>query len=614
MKTITSQNTSVHKTYPGPILVLAGPGTGKTHSLALRVKWLVEDQRVSPENITVITFTTEAALNMRHRLSDEEKRDVYMPPETQPHQISTMHSLGLRIIVNNFGSIGLTEDFTVVDSDAVKRLIFEDAAQLSGHERSMGQQAATMKQLGITLLKDHELRSTTDKYGSILRACNAIDFDDLIFKACDLLRSSPALLAEYQTRATHLLVDEYQDINEAQYQLIRLLAANDAQGLYAVGDDDQSIYSFRGGSPDYVRHFKDHFGGRATILQLPLCRRCPAAVVKGASALVEKYNPERVPKSGLSFLSTIDTPIQILNSPTEAKEADIIASRCSKVTPSHDVLIIVPQLSLARPVLSSLRKRRVGYDCRAMVLEAGLTYLDTLGNWLADRSAHFPLRQTIDHLVETDNFSIPSRRARKAATISEREKYLAEVSSLWETVIARKCSLYDSLKVNATKSPFLTKILALLEQVCATYDMPPTNFLEPIGRILQPWAKPADMFQEISTWIYEVKGRGAAGKASVRVMTMQLAKGLEADYVFVVGLDENIFPKQSLSAQQLAEASRLMFVSMTRAQVELTLCHSRTRSAATTHTPNPYGLKASLFVTAIPKELVNQDYVPGDTN
>lgn len=246
-------------------------------------------------------------------------------------------------------------------------------------------------------------------------------------------------------------------------------------------------------------------------------------------------------------------------------------------------------------------------------MKPGLTYLDILGDWLADRSAHFSLRQTIDHLIETDNFNIPSKRARKAEKISEREKYLAEVSSLWETVIEQKCSLYDSLKANASKSSFLTNILTLLEQVCTTYDVPPANFLEPIGRILQPWAKPADMFQEISTWIYEVKGRGATGKASVRVMSMQLAKGLEADYVFVVGLDENIFPKPSLSSQQLAEASRLMFVSMTRAQVELILCHSRTRSAATTHTPNPYGLKPSPFVEAIPKELVNQKYIPGDT-
>jgi len=609
----STPKSDVHNVYPGPILVLAGPGTGKTHSLALRVKWLVEDQKVSSENITVITFTTEAALNMRHRLSDEEKRDVYMLPDTQPRQISTMHSLGLRIIVNNFDSLGLTEDFSVIDSDALKRLVFEDAAQLCGLARSMGLQAATVKQLGITPPKDHDLKSTTDKYSSILRACNAIDFDDQILKACELLKSSPALLAEYQTRATHLLVDEYQDINEAQFQLIRLLAGENGEGLYAVGDDDQSIYSFRGGSPDYVRHFKDHFGDKASILQMPLCRRCPRAVVKGATALVQKYNPERVPKAELSFLSPIDTPIQFLNSPTEAKEAEIIATKCSKVTPSHDVLIIVPQLNLAKPVLIWLRKRRVAYDCRAMVLDAGLTYLDILGDWLADRSAHFSLRQTVDHLIGTDNFAVPSKRSRKAEKISEREKYLAEVSSLWETVIEQKCSLYDSLKANANKSSFLTNILTLLEQVCTTYDVPPTNFLEPIGRILQPWAKPADMFQEISTWIYEVKGRGAAGKASVRVMSMQLAKGLEADYVFVVGLDENFFPKASLSSQQLAEASRLMFVSMTRARVELVLCHSRTRSAATTHTTNPYGLKPSPFVEAIPKELINQKYIPGGT-
>ena len=127
---VDSDNQNLCTIYPGPVLILAGPGTGKTHNLALRVKWLVENQKVDPEEIAVITFTTEAAINMRQRLCDKDKKDVYMPPGTQPSKISTMHSLGQKIIVKNCKDVGLTEKFKLVDSDSLRKIIFQDSAQL----------------------------------------------------------------------------------------------------------------------------------------------------------------------------------------------------------------------------------------------------------------------------------------------------------------------------------------------------------------------------------------------------------------------------------------------------------------------------------------------------
>lgn len=608
-----NKHDNIFNANPGPILVLAGPGTGKTHSLARRVKWLVEECAVPPDEITVITFTTEAALNMRHRLSDEEKPDVYMTRDKQPSQISTMHSLGLKIILSNANVLGLTEDFNLVDSDVLRLLLFGDAAQLIGNDRAQGIEAATYKQHGLIPSKDHTLRPITDMYNSILRACDAIDFDDQILIACDLLRTTPSLLAEYQNRAKHLLVDEYQDINDTQFQLIKLLSGSTSNGLFAVGDDDQSVYSFRGGSPQYVRHFKDHFGDSAKILPISLCRRCPPIILRGALNVVERYNPERLYKADPDFLSTVNSTICLLNCPTEEKEAQIIAAKCASVTPSHDVLILVPQLSFAKPILKSLRKNRVAYDSRAVVFEAGLTILDTLGDWLEDNNANFSLRLSIQNLIGTDNFSVPSNRVRKPEKIAERNVYLTEISLLWQDVITNKCTLFESLKKNAKNSTFLNDLLKAAEDLAVSYDSSTTKFLETIGRVMQPWNKPSDIFQEISMWIDDLKGHGTAGQASVRVMSMRLAKGLEADYVFVTGLDENIFPKSDLSENKLAECSRLMFVSMTRARSELILCHSRTRSAATTHIANPYGLKKSQFIDAISKEFIREQYIKGES-
>ena len=605
-----SEENSLHTLFPGPILVLAGPGTGKTHSLALRVKWLVEVMGVNPEEITVITFTTEAATNMRHRLSDEEKQDVFMQPEKQPKQIRTMHSLGLKIIVDNLDSLGLSEDFKVIDSHPVRTLIFEDAAQIARCERSKGQKAYMMKQKGIPLDEQNELNKIIQAYNEILRSCNYIDFDDQIILACELLANNPSLLSVYQSRAEHLLVDEYQDINYTQFELIRLLAGDNAEGLFAVGDDDQSIYGFRGGSPEYIRKFSDHFGEKAKVCSIPLCRRCPPLVLKSSLAMVEKFNPDRFQKIEPIFLSKIKNPIKMLSSPTQEVEAEFISKICSDVTPSNEVLILAPNLTFAKPIINALRKRRVGYDCRYTIEEQGLVLLDTLGNWLANPSESFSLRQIIQYLLEGDKFGVPSSKARNSGKIDLRERSLYEISSLWMDVLEKKVNLYESLKSNFNQSELLKTLLMDLDDLLAMYQTPPDNFLEAVSKILHPWKKPREMFQEISTWIDEVKARSSSGQGNVRIMSMRLAKGLEAEYVFIVGLEEGIFPNSNWRSDKIEEASRLLFVSMTRSKAELYLCCSRNRSSSITYLRNSYALKPSRFINVIPKGLTKSIYIP----
>jgi len=577
--------------------------------MALRIKWLVNEKCVDPNDITVMTFTAEAALNMRHRLSDEEKQDVYLPRDKQPSRISTMHSLGLRIITNNLEQVGLQEQFKVLESDYLRRIIFGDAAQLVGLPRSKGIEVMQHKSFGFSFKKGSEEDKVARLYNSILRISNAIDYDDQILLAIQLLLSSPALLKEYQSHAKHLLIDEYQDINEAQFQLIKLLAGDKAEGLFAVGDDDQSIYSFRGGSPEFIRRFSKDFTSSARVLEIPKCRRCPGPVLHSALAIVRSFNSGRLEKAAPEVASTITTPIQIISSPTAEAEADFIANKCSRLTPSHDVLILLPQMTFAKPILTALRRRRVAYDCRSIVTEDGFISLDTIGHWLSNPADNFALRNTLQILLDSPMFGVPGPRSRKPEKKAERETRLAEFANIWSNVLKNKSSLFESLELSAKKSEFVSSILDCLNQLLVEYPKSAGDLLDVLRKYTFPWDKSEQLFQEIAMWIDEVKGRSASGQSMVRVMSMRLAKGLETDYVFVVGLENDVFPKMDITSEELQESSRLLFVSMTRAKVELNLCTSRTRSASSTHLQNSFALKPSSFLSVLPKEHTKNIYL-----
>jgi ATP-dependent DNA helicase Rep len=227
---------NAYRTYPGPVLLLAGPGTVKTHQLALRIKYLVIDRVVSPDQITVITFTKEAAKNMREKLSDPK---ASLPREKHPSSIQTMHSLGHEIILSQADKIGLKKPIPLI-SDKLRKLVLEDASTLADFERSHAELAEECRGKG-----NCEENMQLDKckicaeYKNILKKCCTLDYDEQIMLACQLLRDNPDIRQFWQQKIHHLLVDEYQDINQSQFELIQLIAEPQTQGLFVVGDDDQ---------------------------------------------------------------------------------------------------------------------------------------------------------------------------------------------------------------------------------------------------------------------------------------------------------------------------------------------------------------------------------------
>ena len=223
------------------------------------------------------------------------------------------------------------------------------------------------------------------------------------------------------------------------------------------------------------------------------------------------------------------------------------------------------------------------------------------------------MRQIIHILLETDKYGVPSKDVKKHEKIALRDEMLFNVSKLWTYVINNKITLYESLKSNSANSDLILKLIESLDELISMYQKRRDNFLELIGGVLKPWKNPEAMFQEISTWIDEVKGRSSSSQGSVRIMTMHSAKGLESDYVFIIGLDDLVFPRANLQEGELEEASRMLYVSMTRTEIDLYLCHSRTRSSSMTYLINSYDFKPSQFISAIPNDLSKTIYIQAET-
>lgn len=220
----------------GPVLLLAGPGTGKTYQLGRRIKHLVEKQQVPPDQITVVTFTTVAAQNMRDRISDDARPELYVPYSHQPKHICTLHSFGYRVIRENLTSLGFKSPPRVVTDDRLRSILISDAAQLAGHRREDGNETTQCRQCGDCKPSDAGKCRICQAYQEILRGCSAVDHDEQILLACRILRETPVVLEKYRTQTRHLLIDEYQDINAAQFELIRLLSDGQRDGLFVVGD------------------------------------------------------------------------------------------------------------------------------------------------------------------------------------------------------------------------------------------------------------------------------------------------------------------------------------------------------------------------------------------
>ncbi len=605
-------------TSDGPLLLLAAPGTGKTYTLARRIKHLVEERNVDPGEITVITFTGAAASEMSMRISDTECEELCVPHTSQPRTICTMHALGHRIICEKASELDLPASPAVVVGPHVRDMLMQDAAQLAGFTREEAKEACTCRQMADCEPSGARKCQICQGYERILRACGAVDHDDQILLACKLLDEDADLLARYSSAARHLLVDEYQDINAGQFRLIGMLTAGQAEGLFAVGDDDQSIYSWRGGSPQFIRDFEDHYGSRATVTSLPRSYRCHTHILDGALSVVEAYDQGRRDKGTIEYEAEQGPRIVVHNAPSAQREAGIIGSIVERSLPAS-VLVLVPNRRYVPLIAGAFRRARIEYLAPATPPGSGFTLLDRVRAWLIDDRDNLALRECIEAMVNNGTLGVPSSRVRTARKKAEREAAFSVVSQLWRDVIGEGMPLWDSLQAARSGDDLLEEIHKNLFETLTAHGTDASEFVKVATDAFRPWRTAEDLLEEVSAWVSASRMEARfGGLPTVRIMTMQGAKGLEADVVCLVGLEEGVVPRTGAAGEALAEQSRLLYVSMTRARRELHLFHCRQRPAwmslQAIHGPGgSHILKPSRFLQGIPREHVKARYHPART-
>jgi len=592
-----------------PLLVLAGPGMGKTEALAYKIKYLVKELKVNKNEITVITFTNEAAINMRKRISKEGM--TYVEPESQPEAICTMHKLCNNIIKNNLFKAKLSRGFKVLPSQNLKKILISDCAQIVGGKREDGKETLLCRQRG-RCEKTESLKCTIcSAYENLLRRFNYIDHDDQLLLACKLLKENEGILRKVQRRAKYLLVDEYQDINFAQWELIKLLSEGNTKNLFIVGDDYQSIYGFRGGDPKFIRNFKKDYQPDAQIRYLPTSYRCPPNIFKGAFCMVYKYNKgDKNRVKDLTFENKGETHINIWNFNHNNVEAAYVAETIKEIRPSYDALILVPDADYIPSIRNALRKRYVNFICEYDIEKAELCTIYVLLKWLKNPGDNFHFRILLEEIINRGVSDIPGLQTDwvgKEENRKKRENAFNQISNLWREVGKGK-TLYTQLKILGGEELF-SKLAGIISTLRQAYDNKDDiiTFISNVIEKLRIWRNTDNFSEELISAVEEIQNIAVSpGEFNVRVLTTKKAKGLEADYVFIVGLENNILPRIDASDSDKEEDSRLLYVSMTRAKKELFLLHSEVRDQDITKVP--LGGRSE-FLDAIPDKFVKiSDY------
>ncbi|UZE93093.1 MAG: ATP-dependent helicase [Candidatus Nealsonbacteria bacterium] len=593
-----------YKEFPGPILLLAGPGTGKTYQLALRIKFLIEEKKVNPNEITVITFTKSATRNMQERLAE---KDINLDKSKYPEIISTTHHLGNMIIGSSCRRFDLPEKYKILIEKSPKRVLLRDATNLAGYDRDNWKHTEDCRLKGRCNKAERDKCKICDEYKKILRKCTRVDYDDLILLACEALRGDKDLRNQWKQRTKFLLVDEYQDINKAQFELIQLLSKNQEEGLFVVGDDEQSIYSFRGGSTEFIRNFEKDFPKNPKIGRLSISWRCPKHILLGAKSMINKFYKNAVikPKPKFSEKIKINNKIIFCEVPTAKKEAQIIAAISQEKIKTNTIKIIIPNKMYLPVLKEEFQKRGLEYKYKFNISDQGLVRFTVLTDWINNPNDNIALRYLIDLIIENYDGFTKKINEEKCGIILKRDRASNLIAQLWKKV-ERKKSLYKILIEESQNSEFLKELnnnLNILKELIKNRGTKKTgllDFLATSGLFVAPGKNPLELVSEIKEWINELSGSNTISSYNpITIYNMPSCKGLEADIIFVIGLSKELFPD---SNNNIEEKSRLFYVAMTRAKKELYLFSSRTRSSKITFKKASYQLKPSPFISAISKD------------
>lgn len=642
----------------GPLLVLAGAGSGKTRVLTHRIAHLVEDLGVAPWQIMAITFTNKAAAEMRERLGG------LIGSNARGMWVSTFHSMCVRILRADCERIGFSQGFTIYDDDDSKRLMKQILEELNVDPKrypinalrnriSKAKNDLIVPEVFIDQYKDVMNQVVGRVYKRLqerLQALNAFDFDDLLMYTWLLLKHNNDVLQAYQNRFKYLLVDEYQDTNHAQYVLTQLLAEAN-KNIMVVGDDDQSIYSWRGADLRNILDFEKDYP-EAHVVKLEENYRSVGNILAAANAVIDNNVTRKRKKL---FTSQEDgEKISVYMASDERDEGRWIASEIEK---QHAAGIPYDQIALfyrtnaqSRMLEDMLLRAGVPYRLvggtrffdRAEIRDV-MAYLNLVVNPANDIAAHRVInvprrgigKTTIEHIdyVARENectflqaaelctaddairLSIRKAIAEFVALIHEASSYAGELRRVVETIVERS-GIIGALQAEnsdeaAGRIENIQELFGVVDEYVQSHDdddalfEPPSAEQDENAEAEKPPVRTfqAQSLSDFTEWIMlrtDMDTMSEDGSA-VTLMTIHSAKGLEFDCVFVAGMEETLFPhsNSSFDPQGLEEERRLAYVAITRARKRLYLTNAFTRTIFGQSTANP----ASRFIAEIPQEL-----------
>lgn len=625
----------------GPLLILAGAGSGKTRVLTHRIAYLIEEKNVQPYNIMAITFTNKAAGEMRERVN----KIVGFGAEQV--WVSTFHSACVRILRRYIDRIGYSNDFTIYDTDDQKRLL-KDVIKNLNLDPKMYKESAVLNKISdfknrlITTsdvaamaqsdFKQLNISKIYNNYQEALKKNNALDFDDLIMKTVELFKQCPEVLESYQERLKYIMVDEYQDTNAAQFAFIRLLASK-YRNLCVVGDDDQSIYKFRGADISNILQFEKYFEN-SRVVKLEQNYRSTKNILYAANAVIHN-NHGRKDKTLWSDNEEGDK-IDIYQAEDGYAEADMVAGAIKEKVDSgnadyNDFAILYRTNAQSRALEEKLMIKNIPYKIiggqnfyQRKEIKDVLAYLRIICNATDDiaveRIINIPKRgigatsiskakdfanaygmNLYDALLEVENIPELARAAGKINKFTDLiEKFKDEkdemsIKELVDSVLAETGYVAELAAENTDEANGRIENIDELISKVTEYEKNTENpnlaeFLEEVALVAE-----IDSLSEDSSYVV--------------LMTVHSAKGLEFPEVFLCGMEDGLFPGyMSIMADdsdELEEERRLCYVAITRAMKKLTISYAKRRMM---RGETQYNI-VSRFVKEIPPMMVNSKNV-----
>lgn len=592
------QQAVIHK--EGPLLVVAGAGSGKTRVATLRIAHLIASG-VAPETIVGVTFTNKAANEMKERILKLAGQSVV---------VSTFHSLGLRILRQHADAIGYSKEFTIYDADDSVKAMKTIAKELGLTEEQAVKGGSLISSCKNKLLLPEDIVENKElggkaalfyrKYQEFLRHSNAVDFDDLLLLPVVIFKSRPDILHAYQQEWHYFLVDEYQDTNYAQSILVSKLVGA-GENLFAVGDPDQSIYSWRGADIGNILRFQVEYP-KAKVIRLEENYRSSDSILQAANAVI-KNNKGRLEKNLWSKKSGVHK-VQIYCAPTEREESQFVAKQIKRLLEDGEVVedigVLFRTNAQSRALEDSLLEFKIPY-----AIHGGLSFYqrkevkDILsllrlalqpGDIIAfARALQFPKRgigdTSIAKISEASRMSgrpileIAKDVVARVYPISLNTKQLEGLSAFIQAVASVQQAVSEGVGGAVEAAAFDSGYMKALEQDQETFQERSEIISELVAKAYE-WDRAGR--GTLQKFLEEVALIGAGDQAqdeTVSLMTIHNAKGLEFKIVFLIGLEEDILPhiNSKKSGEGIEEERRLLYVAMTRAKERLILTCAETR-------------------------------------